>query len=133
LIDLYYPTVIYLFLFCISSILSCHPQNKGKGETPAAAENLADIEKFKNKTQKGLDEFMYANEKVKVDIQAAKAYHDEIIDNVLITLLVTQEQLFLTAAKQLEAVISTLPEERVNMVKDRFHTFFQSGASLAPM
>lgn len=94
---------------------------------------MADVEKFKNKTQKGLEEFMYVNEKVKVDIQAAKAYHDEIIDNALITLLVTQEQLYLTVAKQLEAVISTLPEETVNMVKDRFQTFFQSGASLAPM
>lgn len=105
--------------------------NKGKGETPAAAENLADIEKFKNKTQRGLEEFMYVNEKVKVDIQAAKADHDEIMDNVLITLLVTQEQLYSTAAKQLDAVISTLPEERVNLVKERFNAFFQSGAGVA--
>ena len=108
-------------------------QNKGKGETPAAAENLADIDKFKNKTQRGLDEFMYVNEKVKVDIQAAKADHDEIMDNVLITLLVAQEQLYATAAKQLDAVISTLPEERVSLIKDRFHTFLKSGAGLTPM
>jgi len=74
---------------------------------------------------------MYVNEKVKVDIQAAKADHDEIMDNVLITLLVTQEQLYSTAAKQLDAVISTLPEERVNLVKERFNAFFQSGAGVA--
>ena len=71
---------------------------------------------------------MYLNEKVKVDILAAKADHDQIIDSVLVALMVSQADLFVTAAKQLEDVIATLPPERVSLVRERFATFLQSGS-----
>lgn len=71
---------------------------------------------------------MYLNEKVKVDILAAKADHDQIMDSVLIALMISQADLFATAARQIEDVITTLPPERVALVRERFATFLKSGS-----
>ena len=71
---------------------------------------------------------MFLNEKVKVDILAAKADHDQIMDSVLLAIMISQAELFSTAAKQLEDVISTLPPERTALVRERFSTLLKSSA-----
>jgi len=85
----------------------------GKGDTPAAVDVQADIEKFQKKVQSGLEEYTYVNQKTKADIVAAKRQHDELMDQLIITTIVCQAELFTQAAAQLDAIIDTLPEDRV--------------------
>lgn len=88
-------------------------ESTGKGDTPAAADVQADIEKFQKKVQSGLEEYTYVNQKTKKDIVDARKEHDELMDQLIITAIVCQAELFTQAAAQLDAIIDTMPEDRV--------------------
>lgn len=99
----------------------------GKGDTPAAADVQADIEKFQKKVQSGLEEYTYVNQKTKADVVAAKRQHDELMDQLIITTIVCQAELFTQAAAQLDAIIDTLPEDRVREVRRHMHEYVKQG------
>lgn len=99
----------------------------GKGDTPAAADIQADIEKFQKKVQSGLEEYTYVNQKTKADIVNAKKQHDELMDQLIITTIVCQAELFTQAAAQLDAIIDTLPEDRVREVRRHMHEYVKQG------
>ncbi len=53
------------------------------------------------------------NQKTKRDILAAKELHDELMDSMLITVMVTQAEMFSRAAADLEALLAKLPPSKV--------------------
>jgi hypothetical protein len=65
-------------------------QSTGKGGTEKAAEILAEITKFENKVATSESNYTAQNSKTKVQILVAKELHDEMMDAMLITVLVTQ-------------------------------------------
>ena len=73
----------------------------------------AEIEKFQKKVHSGLEEYTYVNQKTKADIIEAKRTHDQLMDQLIITTIVCQTELFNQAASQLEAIIATMPEDKV--------------------
>jgi amphiphysin len=109
-------------------VCSSHPlQATGKGDTPAGAELLAEIEKFQKKVQSGLEEYSYVNQKTKADVVEAKRQHDHLMDQLIITTIVCQAELFHQAAAQLEAIIDTIPEDRVREVREKIHEYVKQG------
>ena len=63
---------------------------QGKANTPAHAATLAEIQKFEAKVQTSGDLYRTENKKTKEDILYTKEKHDELIDNYLLTVVVTQ-------------------------------------------
>jgi len=99
----------------------------GKAETPAAAEIQADIDKFHRKVAAGLEEYTHINNKCKADIIACKSEHDQLMDNLIITTVVCQAELFTQAASQLEAIIDLMPEDKVREARNRIHDYVKQG------
>jgi hypothetical protein len=104
------------FLFRILFCCIDKRQATGKGDTPAALEMAAELEKFQKKVQSGLEEYTYVNNKAKTDIIEAKRYHDQLMDQMVITAVVCQAELFAQAASQLEEIVATMPEDKVCVV-----------------
>lgn len=65
-------------------------QATGKGNTPAAADNIADIQKFKGKVATGEESYNFSNQKVKTEIVLARRTHDQLMEATLITLVTCQ-------------------------------------------
>jgi 3-dehydroquinate synthase class II len=103
---------LFRILFCCIG----KRQATGKGDTPAALEMAAELEKFQKKVQSGLEEYTYVNNKAKTDIIEAKRYHDQLMDQMVITAVVCQAELFAQAASQLEEIVATMPEDKVCVV-----------------
>jgi len=99
----------------------------GKGDTPAAAELQIEIEKFQKKVQSGLEEYTYVNQKTKADVVEAKRQHDQLMDQLIITTIVCQAELFANAAAQLESIIDTMPEDRVRDIRAKVHEYVKQG------
>ena len=89
-------------------------QSNGKGGTEKTAEILAEISKYENKVSNAETNYNAQNSKTKVDILAAKELHDELMDSMLVTVLVTQAEVFSRAAKDLEGLLAKLPQSKVN-------------------
>lgn len=68
---------------------------QGKGGTAAQADTIAEITKYEAKLQNAQGQYTAQNEKTKDDILAAKEVHDELLDTLLITAVVTQVGFFL--------------------------------------
>mmetsp|Transcript_25609 Transcript_25609/g.42735 ORF Transcript_25609/g.42735 Transcript_25609/m.42735 type:complete len:266 (+) Transcript_25609:99-896(+) len=93
-------------------------ENNNKGTAAHAAElekAQIEIEKFQRKVQTGLEEYVHLNQKAKVDIAAARNQHDELMDNLLLTTIVCQAEMFNQAACQLETILESLPQDRVSI------------------
>ena len=73
----------------------------------------AEIEKFTRKVQSGLEEYTYVNQKTKADIVEHRREHDTLMDQLIITTIVCQAELFTQAASQLQEIIDTMPEDKV--------------------
>lgn len=99
----------------------------GKGETPAGAELVAEIEKFQKKVQAGLEEYTHVNQKTKTDIVEAKRQHDQLMDQLIITTIVCQAEMFANAAAQLEAIIELIPEDKVLAVREKIQEYVRQG------
>ncbi len=102
-------------------------QAQGKGTTQAAIDNAAEIAKFSAKVQAGLEGYTFHNDKAKTDIIASKRAHDNLMDMLLVTTVVCQAELFAQAASQLEALLATLPEQKVKQVRARIHDYIVQG------
>ena len=61
----------------------------------------------------GLEEYTFINNKCKADIIQCKQEHDLLMDQLIITTVVCQAELFTQAASQLEAIIELMPEDLV--------------------
>jgi hypothetical protein len=93
---------------------------KEDGEPTPAALHLEELrEKIQHKLNASLDHFKHHNDKTKSEIIAAKQAHDKLMDTLLITTLVCQAELFSQAAAQLQEVVESLPQDRVEEVRQR--------------
>lgn len=100
---------------------------QGKGNSPAALENDAEIEKFQLKAATGEEQYNASNAKAKKEIVSAKKAHDEIMDLFLATTAVCQHQMFMQAAAQLEDIIAQLPPNRVEQAKKNINQYISEG------
>ena len=73
--------------------------------------------------QSGLEEYTYVNQKTKADVVEAKRQHDQLMDQLIITTIVCQAELFANAAAQLESIIDTMPEDRVTILIYKYISF----------
>ena len=95
---------------------------------PARTENLTpDIKKFEAKCKNSEYKYYDANDKAKNEIMLAKLAHDKLMDVLLITIVVCQEELFTRAAHSFRDVIAHFPQQRVDKVRDRISRLIDDG------
>ena len=101
----------------------------GKVEAiPARAENLTpEIKKFEAKCKTSEYKYHDSNEKAKNEIMLAKLAHDKLMDVLLITVVVCQEELFTRAAHSFRDIIAHFPQQRVDKVRDRISRLVGDG------
>ena len=100
---------------------------QGKGSTSAATDNLNEIKRFEVKLDGCEKEYTALNQKVKADSISGKKAHDQLLDQMLIAFVVTQHTLYSRAAKELEKVISLLPQDKVRDINERIETYIKQG------
>lgn len=71
--------------------------------------------------------FHEENDRIKDDIIKAKFAHDQIMDMFMITTIVAQADLFSRAAAELNAIVDTLPVDRVDQVRRRIEIYIAQG------
>ena len=74
---------------------------------------MAEISKYENKVANAETNYTAQNQKTKVDILAAKELHDELMDSMLVTVMVTQAEVFSRAAADLEGLLAKFPPAQV--------------------
>lgn len=92
-------------------------ESQGKANTTAGQENLADITKFEAKEHVARELYEQKNEALKNDIIEARAAHDMLMNDALVSIIVTQAELFKAAAAKLEEVIQLLPADKVEEMR----------------
>lgn len=100
---------------------------QGKGSSKNAHDNLHEISRFEAKIDTTEKLYLEKNQKVKTDIINAKRAHDLLVDQLLITTIVTQYELFSKAAEQLHQVLSVLPPEKLSQAKARIDSYINEG------
>lgn len=75
--------------------------------------------RFERKKETAYEAYQNQNTKVKGDIIAAKRQHDQLIDTLLVTTVVSQYEFYSRAAKQLEEVMATLPPAKVQQLRQK--------------
>eukprot|EP01038_Epipyxis_sp_PR26KG_P013936 gene13936-18692_t len=90
-------------------------------------EQIADVVKWQGKVNNGKEMYAFHNDKAKTEIILAKQQHDELMDNLLITTVVCQAELFARAAKELQAVVDLLPQQKVSQVKSQLDDLITKG------
>lgn len=75
--------------------------------------------RFERKKETAYEAYQNQNSKVKGDIIAAKRQHDQLMDTLLVTTVVSQYEFFNRAAKQLEEVMATLPPAKVQQLRQK--------------
>eukprot|EP01040_Poterioochromonas_malhamensis_P006424 gene6424-6920_t len=108
-------------------------EQNGKGNTPAATENQAEIQKFTNKENNARELYHEKNNKTKEEILNAREQHDRVVDDLLVAVVVTQAELFARAAKELESVISLLPQDQVQEVRNKINGVVAQGGAAVPV
>lgn len=92
-------------------------ESQGKGGSKAGQENAADIAKFEGKENTAKELYEQKNEALKNDIIEARAQHDHLMNDLLVSVVVAQAELFRAAAAKLEEVIELLPQDKVEEVR----------------
>jgi hypothetical protein len=67
---------------------------QGKGNTPAHADTLSEIQRFESKVQTAGETYTNENIKCKQDIINSKEKHDELLEDFLITIITAQVYLY---------------------------------------
>ena len=80
------------------------------------------MSRYEGKMEKAKEVYSECNLRAKKEIEAAKKAHDQLVDMQLITSIVTQADLFSRAAEDLQAVVSTLPQDKVGAIPHSLHT-----------
>ena len=86
-------------------------KQQGKDVGNAAAEMKSEIERYEAKKTAAESSYNDQNTKLKAKINQAKSMHDALMDDFLITSIVTQAELFARAAQKLQQVVSLLPQD----------------------
>jgi hypothetical protein len=95
---------------------------------PAKADALeGDLNKFRSKFQNSEYKFKQSDVKAKHEILLAKLAHDKLVDMLLITTVVCQQELYKRAAANLTDVISHFPKDKVSKVRDRVQRLIDQG------
>jgi len=95
---------------------------------PAKADSLeGDLNKFRSKFQNSEYKFKQSDVKAKHEILLAKLAHDKLVDMLLITTVVCQQELYKRAAANLDDVISHFPKDKVSKVRDRVQRLVDQG------
>lgn len=97
-------------------------RQQGKDVGNAAAEMKSEIDRYEAKTTSAELSYKDQNEKLKNKINQAKSMHDTLMDDFLITAIVTQAELFSRAAQKLNDVIDVLPKDRVIKCRAQIET-----------
>jgi len=103
----------------------------GEGATPgdqkALEHTIAEIARFEGKLEVAQDNYKEDNYKVKDDIIKAKLAHDQIMDLLLVSTVVCQAEIFTRAANELNAIVATLPIDKVDQVRRRMEQYIAQG------
>lgn len=89
---------------------------KGKLETTAqdkSAELQAEITKYENKVSHAEEAYTTSNTQTKKEIMLSKKAHDSLIDMLLITVVTCQAEMFAQAARDYQAVVDMMPQDKV--------------------
>jgi len=107
-------------------------KQQGKDVGNAAAEMKTEIERFEAKKVAAESSYNDQNTKLKDKINQAKSMHDVLMDDLLITTIVTQAELFARAAQKLQEVVSLLPQDKVIKTKAQIETMFDPSQRRRP-
>lgn len=88
-------------------------ETQGKTNTSAGQENLAEIAKFETKEHVAKELYEQKNEALKNDILESRARYDSLMNELLVSVVVSQAELFRAAAQKLDEVIALLPQDKV--------------------
>ena len=86
-----------------------------------------ELNKFEAKLYSSEYKYGQADVKAKHEILLARLAHDKLIDMLLITFVVCQEELYSRAAAQLRDVIAQFPQDKVARVRDRMSRLVNQG------
>ena len=101
---------------------------------PAKADSLdGELKKFRAKYQNSDYKFKQADIKAKHEILLAKLAHDKLLDMLLITCVVSQQELYMRSAEQMSAIVRLFPEEKVARVRDRINRLVDQGGVHKPI
>jgi hypothetical protein len=95
-------------------------EKNGKANTTAAQDNLQEIQKFEAKEKAAKENYEMTNTKTKQEILKAREQHDQLMNDVLVTSVVCQAELFANAARELEEVLALLPKDKVREKEELF-------------
>eukprot|EP01031_Cornospumella_fuschlensis_P028539 gene28539-34450_t len=105
---------------------------QGKAQDKAGQELQAEIAKFQGKEHVAKESYNIKNATVKDEIVQAKEMHDELINSVLISTVVSQAELYAAAAKKLEEVIKLLPADKVEETRAQVRKIVAQGGVIPP-
>lgn len=100
---------------------------QGKSGSSANQTTLAEITRFEAKMTNAESKYVEKNKEVKKSIKDSKKAHDQLMDMFLITVVCAQAELFKRAAAHLEAVVNTLPEDKVRQVRQQIESYVGQG------
>ena len=94
-------------------------------ENPTASDlksldtTVSELARFTAKLDVAEGLYKVENDVVKDDIIKAKFAHDQLLDMLLVTTIVSQAEIFTRSANELNAIVSTLPIHKVDQVRKR--------------
>lgn len=97
-------------------------RQQGKDVGNAAADMKTEIERYESKETASKTSYEDQNEKLKAKIGQAKSMHDALMDDFIITAIVTQAEMFSRAAEKLQEVVNLLPQDKVIKCKAQIET-----------
>jgi hypothetical protein len=107
--------------------VKCAGEGATAGDQKALEHTIAEIARFEAKLEVAQDKYKEDNYKVKSDIIKAKLAHDQIMDLLLLSTIVCQAEIFTRAANELNAIVATLPVDKVDMVRRRMEQYLAQG------
>ena len=110
--------------------LLAEAKHKHQGDAAIALDSK--IEKYNGKKTIAAGIYDKLNEQAKQKAVHSKAEHDELMDAVLITTAVCQCELMKMAANELQKVVDTMPQDRVEDIKARVRELLLAGGTLIP-
>lgn len=105
----------------------CAAENASASDQKALENTIAEIARFEGKLEVAQDKYKTDNYKVKDDIIKSKLAHDQILDLLLVSTIVCQAEMFTRAANELNAIVATLPIDKVDQVRRRMEQYLAQG------
>ena len=106
-------------------------ERKGKHVGDVAITDDAKIERLEYKKAMSGNSYETTNEELKQFCIQTKARHDELMDELVINTAVCQLEYYKRAAAELQNVVDTLPQDRVNEITGRIDELMAAGGHIA--